>query len=95
MSKSLKANAGPKIMQRMLKQNLRKAVIYKNKPRLAVRGNSQAIVSEGCKKICNKFVLQVYNQHQMSTSTPTINGQLFIVSYDAANKQDHNKKPLH
>jgi len=59
-SKSLKANAGPKVMQRILKQNLRKAIIYDNKPRPAARGNSQTIASEGCKKI-NKLVLQVYN----------------------------------
>jgi len=32
-SKSLKANAGPKAMQRMLKQNLRQAAIHENKPR--------------------------------------------------------------
>jgi len=50
-SKSLKANAGPKVMQRILKQNLRKAIIYDNKTRLASRGNSQTIASEGCKKI--------------------------------------------
>jgi len=49
-SKTLKANAGPKVMQRILKQNLRKAIIY-NKPRPAARGNSQTIASEGCKKI--------------------------------------------
>jgi len=49
-SKSLKANAGPKVMQRISKQNLRKAIIY-NKPRPAARGNSQTIASEGCKKI--------------------------------------------
>ena len=64
-------------MQRMLKKiyvkkNLRKAVIYKNKLRPATRGNSQAIVSAEFKKI-NKLVLQVCNQHQMSSSTPTIN----------------------
>jgi len=51
MSKSLKANAGPKVMQRISKQNLRKAIIYDNKPRSAARGNSQTIASEGCKKI--------------------------------------------
>jgi len=38
-------------MQRILKQNLRKAIIYDNKPRPAARGNSQTIASEGCKKI--------------------------------------------
>jgi len=48
-SKSMKANAGPKVMQRILKQNLRKAIIY-YKPRPAARGNPQTIASEGCKK---------------------------------------------
>jgi len=47
-------------MQRILKQNLRKAIIYDNKPKPAARGNSQTIASKGCKKI-NKLVLQVYN----------------------------------
>jgi len=37
-------------MQRILKQNLRKAIIY-DKPRPAARGDSQTIASEGCKKI--------------------------------------------
>jgi len=37
-------------MQRILKQNLRKAIIYDNKLRWAARGNSQTIASEGCKK---------------------------------------------
>jgi len=45
----MKANAGPKVMQRILKQNLRKAIIY-YKPRPAARGNPQTIASEGCKK---------------------------------------------
>jgi len=49
-SKLLKANAGPKVMQRKLKQNLRKAIIYDSKPRPAARANSQTIASEGCKK---------------------------------------------
>jgi len=59
-SKSLKANGGPKVMQRISKQNLRKAIIYDNKPRPAARGNLQTIASEGCKKN-NKLVLEVYN----------------------------------
>jgi len=46
-----KANAGPKVMQRKLKQNLRKAIIHDNKPRPAARSNSQTIASKGCKKI--------------------------------------------
>jgi len=45
-SKSLKPNAGPTVIQRMLNQNLRKAVIYENKWRPAARGHSQATVSE-------------------------------------------------
>jgi len=48
--KSLKTNAGPKVMQKIFKKNLRKAIIY-DKPRPAARGNSQIIASEGCKKI--------------------------------------------
>jgi len=51
-SKLLKTNAWPKVMQRILKQNLRKAIIY-DKPRPAARGNSQTIASEGCKKTKN------------------------------------------
>ena len=51
---------GQKLCREKLKQNLRKAIIYDNKPRPAARGNSQTIASEGCKKI-NKLVLQVYN----------------------------------
>ena len=53
-SKSLKANAGPKVMQRILKQNQRKAIVYDNKPRPAARGNSQTIASEECKKNLKK-----------------------------------------
>jgi len=49
-SKLLKANAGPKVMQRIIKQNLRKAIIYDNKLRPAATGNSQTTASEGCKK---------------------------------------------
>jgi len=36
-------------MQKMLKQNLRKVVIYENKPRSAARGHSQNTASEGCR----------------------------------------------
>jgi len=39
-----------KVIQRILKQNLPKAKIY-DKPKPAVRGNSQTIASEECKKI--------------------------------------------
>jgi len=59
-SKSLKANAGPKVKQRILIQNLRKAIIHDNKPRPAARGNSQTMQAKVAKKI-NKLVLQVYN----------------------------------
>jgi len=48
--KSLMVNAGPKVMQWILKQNLRKPIIY-DKPRPAARGNEQTIASKGCKKI--------------------------------------------
>ena len=48
MSKLLKAKAGPTAVQKMLKQNLRKTVIYESKPRPA-RGRSQNTVSEGWK----------------------------------------------
>ena len=54
--KSLKANAEPKVMQRILKQNLRKTIIYDNKPRPAARGNSQTIASEECKKNLKKSI---------------------------------------
>jgi len=53
-SKSLKANAGPKVMQRILKQNLRKAIIYYNKSRPAATGNSQTIASEDSQTIASK-----------------------------------------
>jgi len=48
MSKSLNAKSGPTAMQKMLKQNLYEAVIIENKVRLAARGRSQTIASEGC-----------------------------------------------
>ena len=44
-SKLLKANAGPKVMQIILKQNIREAIIYDKKPRPAERGHSQTIAS--------------------------------------------------
>jgi len=46
-------------MEKMLKQNLRKVVIYENKPRPAARGRSQNTASEGCKYFNN---YQYYNQ---------------------------------
>jgi len=54
LSKSLKVKAGPTAMQKVLKENLRKLIIYKNKPRPAARGRSQNIASEGCKTLTNK-----------------------------------------
>jgi len=55
-------------MQKVLKENLRKIVIYVNKPRPAARDLSQSIASEGCKNFNN---YQYYNQHDISTSAPT------------------------
>jgi len=50
-SKSLKVNAGPKVKQRILKQNLREAIIYDNKPRPTARGNSQTLQAKDAKKV--------------------------------------------
>jgi len=55
-------------MQKVLKQNLRKIVIYENKRRPAASDRSQSTTSEGCKNFNN---YQYYNQHDMSTSAPT------------------------
>jgi len=55
-------------MQKVLRQKLRKVVIQENKPRSAARDRSQSTASEGCKNFNN---YQYYNQHDMSTSTPT------------------------
>jgi len=68
LSNSLKVKAGPTAVQKMLKQNLHKIVIYENKPRPAARDRSQSTASEGCKNFNN---YQYYNQHDMSTSAPT------------------------
>jgi len=54
MSKSLKVKAGPTAMQKMLKQILRKIVIYENKRRPAARCRSQNTASEGYKKLSTK-----------------------------------------
>jgi len=43
-----------------IKTNLRKAIIYDNKPRPAARGNSQNIAAKDAKKF-NKLALQVYS----------------------------------
>jgi len=51
LSNSLKVKAGPTVMQKVLKQNLLKVVIYGNKPRPATRDCSQSTASEGCKNI--------------------------------------------
>jgi len=53
LSNSLKAKAGPIAMQKVLKQNLRKIVIYENKPRPAARNRSQRTASDGCKNFNN------------------------------------------
>ena len=63
LSKSLKVK-GPTAMEKVLKQNLRKVVIYENKPRPAARGRSQNTASEGR----NIFTNKCYNRHDMSTS---------------------------
>jgi len=49
LSNKLKVKAGPTAMQKVLKQNLHKIVIYVNKPRPAARDRSQSTTSEGCK----------------------------------------------
>jgi len=58
----------PTAMQKVLKQNLHMIVIYENKPRPAAIDRSQSTASEGCKNFNN---YRYYNQHDMSTSTPT------------------------
>jgi len=45
LSNSLKVKAGPTAMQKVLKQNLHKIVIYENKPRPAARDCSQNTAS--------------------------------------------------
>jgi len=57
LSKSLKVKAGPTAVQKVLKHNLRKVVIYENKPRPA-SSCSQNTASGGCKILTNKY----YNQ---------------------------------
>jgi len=47
LSKSLNVKTGPTAMEKVLKQNLHKVVIYKIKPRPAARGHSQNTGSEG------------------------------------------------
>jgi len=51
MSNSLTVTvkAGPTGMQKVLKQNLHKIVIYVNKPRPAAKDYSQSTANEGCK----------------------------------------------
>ena len=53
LSKSLKVKAGPTVMEKLLKQNLRNVVIHKNKPRPAERDRSQNTESEGWKNFYN------------------------------------------
>jgi len=47
----------------MLKQNLHKVVIYKNKPRPAAKGRSQYTASKRCKKVnkCIQYNLLSFN----------------------------------
>jgi len=47
LSNSLKVKAGPTAMQKVLKQNLHKVIIYENKPRTAARDCSQRTASKG------------------------------------------------
>jgi len=56
-------------MQKVLKQNLHKIIIYVNKPRPAAKDYSQSTANEGCKNFVEHF--QVHNQHDTSTSAPT------------------------
>jgi len=49
----VKAKAEPTAVQKVLKQNLHKIVIYVNKPRPAARDRSQNTASEGCKHFNN------------------------------------------
>ena len=49
LSNSLTVKAGPTGMQKVLKQNLHKIVIYVNKPRPAAKDYSQSTANEGCK----------------------------------------------
>ena len=53
LSNALKVKAGPTAMQKVLKENLHKIVIYENKPRPAARDRSQTTASEGCKNFNN------------------------------------------
>ena len=69
LTNSLKVKAGPTAMQKVLKQNLHKIVIYVNKPRPAARDCSQSTASEECKQFFNNY--QHYNHHDMSTSAST------------------------
>jgi len=50
MSKSVEVKAGRTAVQKMPIQNLRKVVIYENKPSSAERGRSRNTATEGCKK---------------------------------------------
>jgi len=51
MSNSLTVKAGPTGVQKVLKQNLHKIVIYVNKPRPAAKDYSQSTANEDCKNI--------------------------------------------
>jgi len=49
LSNLLTVKAGPTGMQKVLKQNLHKIVIYVNKPRPAAQDYSHSTANEGCK----------------------------------------------
>ena len=70
LSNSLTVKAGPTGMQKVLKQNLHKIVIYINKPRPEAKDYSQSTANKGCKILFNVFKFN--NQHDMSTSAPTV-----------------------
>ena len=69
-------------MQKVLKQNLRKVVLYVNKPRPAARGRSQNTGNEGCKK--QRYSLRQHQQQctkHVSTKSLSINQIFDIIIY--------------
>jgi len=57
-------------MQKVLKQNLHKIVIYVNKPRPAAKDYSQSTANEGCKNFVYNFQVQQSAQYvYVSTNT--------------------------
>jgi len=64
LSNLLTVKAGPTAMQKVLKQNLHKIVIYVKKPRPAAKVYSQSTANEGCKN----FLFNIFkfnNQHNI------------------------------